>query len=84
MNELGTDADLDVDVVLDAKGLNCPLPILRTKLALSKMDRGQVLHVLATDPHSVVDFQAFCARTVHELLRMDRGEDLFQFYIRRG
>lgn len=84
MSDVETDSALAVDVVLDAKGLNCPLPILRTKLALSKMESGQVLHVMATDPHSVVDFQAFCARTDHELLRLDRGESLFQFYIRRG
>tara|TARA_A100001037_G_scaffold40596_1_gene31707 strand:+ start:21 stop:278 length:258 start_codon:yes stop_codon:yes gene_type:complete len=75
--------DFAVDQELDVKGLNCPLPILRTKLALSKMDSGQVLHVMATDPHSVVDFQAFCERTAHEMLRLERGDDLFEFYIRR-
>ena len=48
---------------LDAKGLGCPLPILKTKVALSRMKAGEVLHVAATDPHSVIDFKAFCART---------------------
>lgn len=76
-------APIEVDEVLDVKGLNCPLPILRTKLALSKMDSGTVLHVMATDPHSVIDFKAFCERTNHDLLRLDRGDDLFEFYIRR-
>jgi tRNA 2-thiouridine synthesizing protein A len=76
--------EIAVDQTLDAKGLNCPLPILRTKLALSRMAPGEVLHVLATDPHSVVDFKAFCARTEHELLHLDRGETLFEFYIRRA
>ncbi|MEM7253879.1 MAG: sulfurtransferase TusA family protein [Pseudomonadota bacterium] len=75
---------LDIDQVLDVKGLNCPLPILRTKLALSKMAEGEVLHVLATDPHSVIDFKAFCEKTAHELLRLDRTDTLFQFYIRRA
>ena len=51
------------DVTLDAKGLDCPLPILKTKVALSRMKAGEVLHVAATDPHSVIDFKAFCART---------------------
>ena len=78
------ETDIDSDVTLDVQGLNCPLPILRTKLALAKMTSGEVLHVLATDPHSVVDFQAFCARTAHELLRLDRGAGLFQFYIQCG
>ncbi|MCH9675908.1 MAG: sulfurtransferase TusA family protein [Gammaproteobacteria bacterium] len=77
-------ASWEVDQHLDVKGLDCPLPILRTKLALSKMMGGEVLHVEATDPHSVIDFQAFCDRTAHELLRMDRGEALFQFFIRRA
>jgi len=83
MRDVETDMAANVDVTLDVQGLNCPLPILRTKLALSKMASGEVLHVLATDPHSVVDFQAFCARTAHELLRLDRGDGLFEFYIQR-
>ena len=76
--------NLAVDEVLDVKGLNCPLPILRTKLALSKMSSGTVLHVMATDPHSVIDFKAFCERTEHELLHLEQGDDLFEFYIRRA
>ena len=84
MNGSSDPTALPVDEVLDVKGLNCPLPILRTKLALSKMPSGKVLHVMATDPHSVVDFRAFCARTEHELLRLDRGDDLFEFFIRRA
>ncbi len=72
------------DEVLDARGLNCPLPILRTKLALARMTPGRVLHVMATDPHSVIDFKAFCARTDHELLDVREGEGLYEFRIRRG
>ena len=68
---------------LDAKGLSCPLPILRTKVAIAEMSPGEVLHVVATDPHSVVDFKAFCARSGHELLRLERGEDTFEFFLRR-
>jgi tRNA 2-thiouridine synthesizing protein A len=69
------------DDVLDAKGLNCPLPILKTKLALQRLEDGQILHVLATDPHSVVDFKAYCARTGHELLKLIETDGLMEFYI---
>ena len=70
---------------LDAKGLNCPLPILKTKVLLNKMQPGQVVHVLSTDPHSVIDFKAYCARTKHELLEIrETGNDLFEFFVRRA
>jgi len=72
-----------VDRVLDVKGLNCPLPILRTRIALGEIEPGQILRVLATDPHSVIDFRAFCARTGHDLVRLVRQDELFEFYIRR-
>lgn len=73
----------DPDRVLDVMGLNCPLPILKTKMALRQLEAGQVLHVMATDPMAVVDFQAFCARTGHELAHMDRAQaGVLHFYIR--
>ena len=59
---------MQADRELDVKGLNCPLPILRTKKILSEMTSGQVLHVLATDPGSVKDFQAFAKQTGNQLL----------------
>src|SRR3989449_8462356 len=59
---------MDFDRELDARGLNCPLPILRTKKALTGMQSGQVLKVLATDPGAVKDFQTFSRQTGHELL----------------
>lgn len=70
---------LTPDRELDTRGLNCPLPILRTKKALNELGSGQVLKVLATDPGSVRDFQAFCKQTGHALLRSteERGEFLF-------
>jgi len=71
------------DQVLDAKGLNCPLPILKTKLAIQRMEDGQILHVMATDPHSVVDFKAYCARSGHELIELIETDDVMEFYIRR-
>ena len=77
-----TETIIHVDQILDAKGMNCPLPILKTKLLLNKMHAGEVLHVQATDPHSVVDFEAYCARTRHELIKVIEEEKLFEFYIR--
>lgn len=69
------------DLTLDAKGLNCPLPILKTKVLLNKMQPGEILYVEATDPHSVIDFEAYCARTNHELLNIEQDASLFKFYI---
>ncbi len=70
------------DQILDVKGLNCPLPILRTKALLHKMQAGETLHVQATDPMSVVDFRAYCARSGHELLHYGETDGIFEFYIR--
>ena len=53
---------------IDVKGLNCPLPILRAKKALSELESGQILKVIATDPSSVKDFAAFCKQTGNTLL----------------
>ena len=72
------------DQYLDAKGLNCPLPVLKTKLILNRMQPGEILFVEATDPHSVVDFEAYCARTGHEILSIDRVEEIIGFTISRA
>jgi len=71
------------DRELDVKGLNCPLPILRTKKALSEMASGQVLHVMATDPGSVKDFQAFARQTGNELLSSREVNRVFEYYLKR-
>jgi tRNA 2-thiouridine synthesizing protein A len=68
---------------LDACGLNCPLPILRCKKALAEINGGEVLKVLATDPGSVKDFQAFCKQTGHELLASEKLGGEFIFHIRK-
>lgn len=73
------------DHSLDARGLNCPLPVLKTKVQLNRMQSGQVLYVQATDPHSVIDFEAYCARSGHELLWKNETDDgVFEFCIRRA
>lgn len=68
---------------LDARGLNCPLPILKTKKALNDMVSGQVLRVVATDPGSVRDFQAFAKQTGNQLLAQDTDAQDFIFFMRR-
>lgn len=69
----------EYDQELDASGLNCPLPILRAKKALSAMQSGQVLHIIATDPGAMKDFDAFAKQTGNELLesREEGGKYLF-------
>jgi len=72
------------DQTLDAKGLNCPLPVLRTKVMLNRMQPGQVLCVEATDPHATIDFQAYCARTGHDILSISESGGIITFIIRRA
>jgi tRNA 2-thiouridine synthesizing protein A len=74
---------MDFDKDLDARGLNCPLPILRTKKALADMTSGQVLRILATDPGSVKDFQAFSRQTGNELLSHGEANREFTFFMRK-
>ena len=74
---------MNFDKELDARGLNCPLPILRAKKALTDMSTGQVLKIIATDPGSVKDFEAFAKQTGNDLLSSDAGEKEFTFYIRK-
>lgn len=62
---------VDIDKEVDARGLNCPLPILKAKKALADMASGQLLRVLTTDPGSVRDFQAFCRQTGNDLVAQD-------------
>lgn len=70
------------DKVLDAKGMNCPLPILKTKKALKEVPEGGTLEVLSTDPGSVADFQAFCRTTGNELLEYREDGGVYTFIIR--
>jgi tRNA 2-thiouridine synthesizing protein A len=72
------------DQVLDVKGLNCPLPILRARKALVGLPGGATLQVLATDPGAVKDFEAFCRTTGHELVSSEAENGVFSFIIRRA
>jgi len=71
------------DKELDARGLNCPLPILRTKKSLNDMTSGQVLKILSTDPASVKDFEAFSKQTGHALLSSSKAGNEFLFYLKK-
>jgi tRNA 2-thiouridine synthesizing protein A len=70
--------------VLDAKGLNCPLPILKARKALKDLPTGAMLRVLATDPGSVADFQAFCRTTGNDLLESKQDGETYNFLIKRN
>ncbi len=72
----------DFNDELDARGLNCPLPILRAKKAINKLEAGQVLKIVATDPGSVKDFEAFCNQTGNELIGTSEAGDEFTFFIK--
>ncbi len=71
------------DKELDARGLNCPLPILRTKKSLSDMNSGQVLKIMATDPGSAKDFQAFSKQTGNPLLSSAEIDKVFTFFMQK-
>ncbi len=71
------------DVVLDASGLNCPMPILKTKKALQKMDAGQILEVISTDAGSVKDLVAFCNQTGNILLETVEDDGKYVFTLER-
>ena len=71
------------DKEIDTRGLNCPLPILRAKKALSDVQSGQVLKIVATDPGSIKDFEAFSKQTGHPLLAQAEANGEFTFFMRK-
>ena len=74
---------MEINQELDATGLNCPLPILKAKKVLNDMESGQLLRVLATDPGSMRDFQAFARQTGNELINQHQEDKLFIHVMRR-
>ena len=72
------------DQELDARGLNCPLPILRAKKSLNSMTDGQILKIMATDPGSVKDFEAFAKQTGNELLDSSEVGSEFHFTLKKS
>ncbi|CAN7697345.1 MULTISPECIES: sulfurtransferase TusA family protein [Pseudorhodoferax] len=74
---------MSIDKEIDTRGLNCPLPILKAKKALSDMDSGKLLRVVATDPGSMRDFQAFAKQTGNELVQQSTVGTEFIHVLRR-
>jgi tRNA 2-thiouridine synthesizing protein A len=74
---------MDAQRELDTRGMNCPLPILKAKKALAEMSSGDVLKVVATDPGSMRDFQAFARQTGNELLEQTSANDEYVHFLRR-
>jgi tRNA 2-thiouridine synthesizing protein A len=74
---------MNFDKELDARGLNCPLPILRAKKALGELTTGQVLRIVATDPGSVKDFEAFAKQTGNAIVEQSASNKEFTFFLRK-
>ena len=74
----------EFDQDLDVRGLNCPLPIIKARKAINGLDSGQVLRVVATDPGSVKDFEAFAKQTGNELLESSADSGEFTFRLKKG
>lgn len=75
---------MQFDKTLDARGLNCPLPIVKTKKTLNEMSSGQVLKVIATDPGSVKDMSAFAKQTGNELVGQEQEGNAYVFYLKKA
>ena len=73
-----------MSATLDARGMNCPLPIIKARKALDGMAAGSTLEVLATDPGSVADFAAFCRMTGHQLLESTSQDGVYRYLLRKA
>lgn len=73
-----------VSHTLDTKGMNCPLPILKTKKAIALIEVGEEMEILATDPAAVQDFEAFSRSTGHELIEWNETDGVYRFLLRKN
>ena len=77
-------AEYKIDKILDCTGLLCPLPVVKTRKALTELQVGQILEMIATDPGAIPDMEAWAKQTQHELLIAEKqGEDKFRFVIKK-
>lgn len=76
-------AAITPDMTLDTSGLNCPLPVLKTKKAIEKLQSGQILEVITTDPGAKADIPAFCSRTGHQLMETVEEGGKIIFYLKK-
>ena len=75
---------MHVDLELDVRDLNCPLPLLKAKLALNSLQSEQILRVIATDPGSEKDFHLFIEQSRHEILAFIKGDSTYSYWIKKG
>lgn len=80
---MDTNMNTEISNTLDARGMNCPLPILKTKKTLNKMEHGDLLRIQSTDPGSVKDFQSFCEQTGNTLVSSASDKDEYSFVIKK-
>ncbi len=80
---MGDNKNLPVSLNLDLSGLNCPLPILKTKKKLGDMETGQTISVISTDSGSYNDFKYFCEHTGHELISREQKDSKYYFLIKK-
>lgn len=83
MNTMTELAEPHVEFELDVRGLNCPLPILRTKKALSALESGQTLRVQVTDPGALIDFPSFARHSANVIVSQTENDGVYEFVIRR-
>ena len=74
----------DYNEKFDATGLNCPLPIMRSKRIMSRLNSGEVLYVISTDKGSIKDFGAFCKQSGHQLVESFESENKYHYFIRKA
>ncbi len=77
-------SEFSVDKELDCRGMNCPLPVLKTKKSIVEMDSGQILKVISTDPGSIADMAAFSRRTGNELLEQSEADGEYIFFFKKS
>ncbi|MBO8170833.1 MAG: sulfurtransferase TusA family protein [Bacillaceae bacterium] len=75
---------MKVDQTVDAKGLSCPMPVVKAKKAIDSMEPGQVMELLSTDKGSVKDFQSWVKQTNHELIKHEEEDGVYKFYVRKN
>jgi TusA-related sulfurtransferase len=76
--------ELNADIELDLSGLQCPMPLLKAKLALNNMETAQVLKIVATDPGSEKDFHMFADQSDHQIINFEKSDQAYYYWIRKG
>lgn len=75
---------MNVDLLVDAKGLSCPMPIVKAKKGIDSLQDGQVMELETTDKGSVNDFQSWVKQTQHQLLDMQESDGVYRFFVKKG